>query len=210
MGHFRYGFHRHTQRTPRYFTFVRNPLDQVVSHYYYSKDHPEKFKDLPNDISDLIDFAHSAYGYNLQTRFISGIDEISGRENEALNIAKNNLKDHFEFIGITERFDLSIYMLALHLKWPIKYFTVENRGRQVRKAGRLTDREKRALEEILQTDILLYKYSLELFEKQLIKVPYLNIKFRYFLMMNKVFQALNPMYIRMKNMMGISTEDSHS
>ena len=37
-GHFKYGLHNFFRRKPRYITFLREPLDRAVSHYYFIKD----------------------------------------------------------------------------------------------------------------------------------------------------------------------------
>ncbi len=209
MGHFRYGFHQYSPRPARYFTFLRNPIDQLISHYYYSLEKPEKFEDLPQGITNVIDFAKCAYGYNLQTRFVSGMDHIMGNETEALALARKNLKDEFELVGITEEFDLSIIMLAHNLNWPLMFYTNENKGKQRQLQEDISEGEKQLLKEILKTDIALYQYGLELFNCQVNNIGSLNYKLKKFRYQNRLFQWLNPSYIRFKKLMGWPVEDIH-
>src|SRR5262249_44933757 len=56
---------------------------------------------------------------NDQTRRISGGETPLGRcSPEIVTIAKANLRQHFSFVGITERFDESLVLLKMTLGWP--------------------------------------------------------------------------------------------
>ena len=164
MGHFRFGFHRFSSRQPRYFTFLRDPVQQVISHYYYSLEKPEKFRDLPKGIDSVTDFARSSYGYNLQTRFISGMDDIKGQEDKALNEAKKNLTQHFEMVGITEQFDKSLILLGQHLDWSVLFYLKGNEGERKKQMPSVSEEEITNLKSILSPDITLYKIATELFD----------------------------------------------
>jgi len=202
MGHYRFGYHQFTNRPYAYYTFLRNPLEQLVSHYHYTKDHPEKFRYLDKGIDNLMDFARCPYGYNLQTRFISGIDDLSSNPKKALYQAKVNLVKHFEVIGLTEEFDLSLLMLAKKLKWKIAYYTNENKGKARKKHPPLTDEESHQLKEILKYDIELYDFARKLFKSQLDKNPGLTTRLPFYRIANRAFQALNPTYISIKQLLG--------
>lgn len=210
MGHFRYGFHQQLKRPARYYTFLRNPVDHVISHYFYSLEKPEKFPNLPKGILNVVDFALCNYGYNLQTRFVSGIDDIHGREKEALEMAKNNLKYHFEMIGITEDFDRSLLMLGRSLQWRLIYYKRENEGRKKKSSTAISKEEKEQLAEILKPDIELYKYGLHLFNNQIVKHPFLKQKLVFFKLGNGIFRILNPTYIVVKKILGLSVADLHT
>lgn len=210
MGHFRFGFHRFSNRQARYFTFLRDPVQHVISHYFYSLEFPEKFPNLPPDIENVLDFARCSYGYNLQTRFISGIDDIKGREEEALHTAKHNLTQHFEMVGIAEQFDKSLLLLGRQLNWKIIFYLRENEGRLKKVRPAISDQDKRALESLLKFDRELYQIGLELFNIQCSKFSRLNLNLRFFKWGNKLFQKFNPTYIRLKKILGWSIEDPHT
>ncbi len=202
MGHYRFGFHKYNPRPYKYHTFLRNPLDHILSHYYYIQDHPEKFEFLESEELSLMEFAQSPYGNNLQTRFISGIDSIKGKERECLYVAKCNLVKKFETIGLTEEFDRSILLLAKNLNWPIAYYTFENKGKAKVKRKALTQKEKANLESLLKYDIELYAFAKELYRNQLNKNPEIEQKIKTYLLANKAFQKLNPTYIKLKQFLG--------
>lgn len=210
MGHFRFGFHRFSKRQARYFTFLREPIQHVISHYYYSQEFPEKFPDLPKGISNVIDFARCPYGYNLQTRFVSGMDDIHGQEDKAIHTARYNLTQHFELVGITEEFDKSLLLLGRHLNWKILFYLRENKGRLKASRAQVSAEDIRKLEGILRPDIELYNAGVELFKVQCDKAQDININLKLFKLGNALFRKLNPVYIKVKERLGISTEDLHS
>ncbi|MDZ7846380.1 MAG: hypothetical protein U5L96_06245 [Owenweeksia sp.] len=179
---------------------MREPLQQVISHFQYTKDHPEKFEYLPAGINSLLDFASCPYGYNLQTRFISGIDNLYGREEEALKLAGQHLQNDFELIGLTEEFDLSLLMLGRAMQWKICYYVRGNTGiaRQAKPAP--SKRELSELRQILAPDIALYQEARQLFEVQTQKWPDLVKRLPSFQRENHYFQKLNPTYIRLKQL----------
>lgn len=201
MGHFRFGFHPPESGQVPYVTFLRDPVEQVISHYHYTFDHPEKFEALPAQAQSLLDFARGPYGYNLQTRFVSGIDVLEGREQEVLQLAKENLLRHFAQVGISEYFDLSLVMLAPLLGWPHAFYIRENKGLR-RQQQPVSPAQRAELEHILHLDRKLYQFGLQLFYNQVNKQTALAWRLRVFQRLNRVFQALNPYYIRMKQLTG--------
>ncbi len=204
MGHYRYGFHKFSDRTHHYFTFLRNPIDQLISHYHYTVDHPEKFESLPPDIDNIVDFAKCPYGYNLQTRFVSGIDNLKGQEDEVLAIAHNNLRHNFEMVGLTEEFDLSLLMMGEALDWDILYYDRKNRGKAVAQSQGISEQEREELQKILRYDIQLYQFGKELFEEQKARSPHLVKKLPGFRRRNRLFQRFNPLYTRFKVFLGLA------
>lgn len=200
MGHFRFGYHRFSEKPFRYFTFLREPVQHVISHFHYTKDHPEKFEFLPEGIDNLLDFARCPYGYNLQTRFISGMENIQGREEEALEQAKANLDAHFEVIGLTGQFDLSLLMMGQALGWKILYYVKENTGQERKKHPAPSETDKQELLKLLRWDRELYAYAEKIFEKQIAQHPELVKRLASFQRENIAFQKLNPSYIRLKKL----------
>lgn len=203
MGHFRYGYHRFSSRPARYFTFVRNPLDHLLSTYHYTFDHPEKFPALPAETPGLMEFASGNYGNNLQMRFISGIDDITGRENEVLEKAKENLRTKFEFIGLTEEFDASLLMLSGKLEWKNFFYKKANEGKTRKKIKQPTAEDLVKIKELNRYDEQLYQYAKELFEKQKRDYSSLSFRTKMFRFKNNWFWKLNPFYIGVKKLFGL-------
>lgn len=202
MGHYRYGVHRFSKRLANYYTFLRHPIDHVISHYQYTKDFPEKFEFLPEEINNVIDFAKCAYGDNLQCRFVSGITKHDTDLSIILDEAKRNLKT-FRCIGLTEEFDLSLLMFGKSLGWKNVFYTRMNAGKARQKHPKPSEAEIAELKQLLKYDIELYQLGLEIFEKQKQENSELLKKLPQFQRMNKYFQQLNPSYIRFKKLLGM-------
>ena len=73
-GHFKFGLHNFFRRKPRYITFLREPLDRAVSHYYFIKDcDPKKYLHPLRKIADTLSleefYSKNVRLQNLQTNF---------------------------------------------------------------------------------------------------------------------------------------------
>lgn len=202
MGHFRYGYHEKIARPCSYSTFLRHPIDQVVSHYCYYLDHPQAFQSMKSAPGNVLDFALGPYGYNFQTRFVSGWDAIAGREDEALERARANLRS-FAMVGLTEEFDLSVLMLARLLNWRICYYETINKGRSSRQNFELSAGEERELTELLAPDMALYRQARQQWQMQKEAWPGAETALRRFQFENRIFQKLNPAYTQVKQWLNL-------
>lgn len=203
MGHFRYGMHRFSSRPHIYHTYLRDPLQHIISHYQYTFDHPEKFEFLPKGLENIIDFANCKYGNNLQTRFISGIEDLSKDPKASLQKAKENLLKEFDIIGLTEEFDKSLILLGKAMGWKIIYYLKKNKGQRREKVAPPTPEEIQKLREILKYDIELYEFAKMLFRAQMDKNEWVFAKEKSFKFWNPIYQKLNPTYIQLKLFLGL-------
>jgi hypothetical protein len=112
LGHFWYGLHHVIGRPTRYVTLLRNPVERVISLYYYLK--------LEGRMS-LEEFAITAPHKeveNDQTRRIAGVDpEVGGCNEATLELAKNNLRRDFAVVGVVERLDETLSLLREAFGW---------------------------------------------------------------------------------------------
>ena len=112
IGHFAFGIHQFVTRPFHYITILRNPVSRVTSLYHYLK--------LESKMS-LEEFAQSCpyrETDNDQTRRIAGINPDIGQCTEKdLEIAKENLRNHFSVVGTTERFDETLVLLKKQFDW---------------------------------------------------------------------------------------------
>jgi Putative polyhydroxyalkanoic acid system protein (PHA_gran_rgn)/Sulfotransferase family len=111
IGHFWFGLHEHVARPSVYVTALRNPVERVLSLYYYTRLHDSipleefianpPFREVDND----------------QTRRIAGVDPEIGFCTEAmLETAKENLR-RFAVAGTIERLDDTLGLLTRRLGW---------------------------------------------------------------------------------------------
>jgi len=155
-GHMFYGIHNHFESNCRYISMVRNPVERLISYYYYllktdeidlsrvlrkNKVTLKEFVSLEkNDIEALNFEEHSAFQLeymleNGQCKFLSGLNPSLGESSKIIyDKALENVDSYFTTVGITERFDESILLMGKLLNWrfPIFYtranVTREKRG----------------------------------------------------------------------------------
>lgn len=154
LGHNYFGQHQ-TVKSPVYVTMLRDPVERIVSHYYYKK---EILKD--NKINSLKEFVNMEKYSNLQTRFITG-------DKPDVDQAIHNLKT-FEFFGITEMFNQSLFLMNKTFKWEdtIQY-TKKNVNTKKPTNENLPKEVIKQIEKANLLDIQLYKWAKENFEHRI-------------------------------------------
>lgn len=118
-GHFPYGLHERLDRTATYMTFLRHPMELLLSMYHFFLRTPSIPTSQQVSQMSFAQFAQSAdfdfLTSNLQTRYLCGhpdgfrhppaIDSFlwkPGDDTPDLERAKEHLSAHFSFVGITE------------------------------------------------------------------------------------------------------------
>lgn len=170
-GHIDYGIHEFLPQPATYFTFLRQPVDLVVSYYNYLKgaiEHPHYPFVVGGGMSlrQLLDSGMDENMHNLQTRVLAG----KGHKGASyvctavdLELAKERLRHHFSVVGLTEQFDGSLLLLKKRFGWRSLYYARLNVARQ----RPLVDEETvRAIEQANQHDLALYAYGQTLFAEQ--------------------------------------------
>ena len=113
-GHMHFGMHHYLTKPYTYFTVLRDPVDRVVSHYYYflGKGH---FKQE----TSFEEFITRDKFFNFQTRYLAG-------GNPDLETAKANIDTYFPIVGITELFDETLFLMKKHFGWDNIVYTKKN------------------------------------------------------------------------------------
>jgi hypothetical protein len=186
-GHFPLGMreylpsHLPEERELRFLTFLREPIDRTLSHYYAISESGGGYGLPPLPAEATLEDA-LAGGYlhdNLQTRMLSGLPEPFGEVNdEMLAQAKHNLRDGLAFFGLTERFDESLVLAKQRLGLRSILHVPPGGGGSARSgsksAGRVNtsrprgdevpEELRRAAERYNRYDIELYRYAEQLFD----------------------------------------------
>jgi len=197
-GHMYFGLHENIPTPSRYFTFLREPIQRALSHYRVilrRKDLPEGHRidpSLPNwNLGNETYLMQSLD--NGQTRAIAGADPdmAFGACNEThLAEAKRNLDTHFDFVGLTEHFDLSLLLMRRALGWGWHFYVPDNVAPQDHIS--LPPQTEEYLRMLNKFDLALYDYAREKFqrmaEEQGIK---LKIEHRVFRLGNAIHQRLH-------------------
>jgi len=122
-GHIGYGVHKYIKKDFKYYTMMRNPVERVVSYYFYVKQksiapHFNLIKSSNWSIVDYIKKAENVQMDNGQIRYITGTNKAFGTINEKdLEQAKLLIEEHFISVGLTERFDESLILLKNKIGW---------------------------------------------------------------------------------------------
>ena len=119
-GHYKFGLHEDLPGSATYVTFLRDPVERVISHYYYVRRFPGHRLN-----SAITEDGVSLRGYvdldpelsNGQVRMIADGEDDTPQD-ELLEQALQNLQNRFPVIGITERFDTSVTVMSHCFDWP--------------------------------------------------------------------------------------------
>ena len=119
-GYVFFGIHESLHRPATYVTIIRDPIDRIISHYYYVR-HTSNHRfhsTVTSQSMSLKDYVSSGLAKELdngQVRLLAGrkADEcfaIGQCSKDLLEMAKKNLQEHFIVVGLTERFDETLIL----------------------------------------------------------------------------------------------------
>ncbi|WP_428568202.1 MAG: sulfotransferase family 2 domain-containing protein [Solidesulfovibrio sp. DCME] len=157
----------------RAFTFLREPVDRVISEYFFLRAWPQQhlhglLNEPGMDLRAYVTSGHQLLRYkgaNFMTRVLSGLDP-DDRPQAALDTARENLRRRFVCFGLTERFDESLLLLADALGLTDLLYERQNVLRRP-PGERATPEERELVAGRNALDAALYAFAVELFEERL-------------------------------------------
>lgn len=170
--HFGFGFDQFLRVPYTYITFLREPINRVVSLYYYFQ-RRGKYLNLT-----LPEFVQTYPGvHNGITNYLSGEmlkvqladPEDRKRVNSRcsgsmkLELAQQNLQKHFPAIGLTERFDESLILLKRHLGWKNPYYKKSNVSHNRSSIEDVPSETLKLITQYNQFDLQLYAFARDYF-----------------------------------------------
>jgi hypothetical protein len=197
-GHMSFGWHELLPQPCTYITILRDPIDLVISHYYYvlrQDGHHLRDEIVARNMSlgDYVSSGISLTVNNGQTRLVSGVNEDIGFgkcTSRTLEVAKNNLISHFSVVGLTEEFDKTLMLLKREFGWGMPFYVKQNVTRNRPSRNDVSFEDLRVVEKYNELDIELYEYAKANFEARLNQQsPAFNKEL-------KKFRALNAVYAR--------------
>ncbi|MEH7164121.1 sulfotransferase family 2 domain-containing protein [Priestia megaterium] len=160
-GHHSYGIHDLFSKPYTYFTMMRNPVERVISLYYFLKTYPGYYENSMRNMpfEEYIDWDPQAK--NGQIRQICGpTSQIS------LEKAKENL-EAFELVGITEMFNESLQLLRDKFNWNNIEYVKKNVTKSRPRISEVSTEIIKKIEKNNELDIQLFEYIRSNFIRQL-------------------------------------------
>ncbi len=176
-GHVGCGVDDYLPSGSRYFTFLRHPIERVISYYTFIRRSPKHycFKQITQNNLDLEAFIRSksdTLADNGQVRLLANLE--TGHEipfgkltDKHLQQAKNNLQTRIEIIGLTEHFDETLFLLSRAFNWQNFYYARQNVSANHNKSHNLPKSTNDILVATNQLDLALYEFATQLFEQQI-------------------------------------------
>jgi hypothetical protein len=177
-GHFlSYGIHERLPNPSTYITMMRDPVDRVISHYYFVRRSPNHYlhEIVMSKNMSLQDYVGSELSIEInngQTRLLAGLKENPGIGigkgfPEMLNRAKKNIEDNFAVVGLTEEFDKSLILFKKALGWSETFYLKRNETKNRKAVKEIPENVINTILEYNDMDIKLYNYAKERFYRNI-------------------------------------------
>lgn len=165
QGHFPFGLHRHLSVPADYLTILRDPVNRIISMYYWIHGNEEHVLNTLVRSMSLRDFADSGFEItaNHQTTLISGLPANS--DTRALEVAKKNLQGEITAFGLNERFDESLLLFKQRLGWKHVFYSRRNVTRSRPRRSEVPASILEVIEKHNSLDLELYEFARQTFDE---------------------------------------------
>jgi hypothetical protein len=169
-GHMPFGIHRRLPQPSTYITFLRDPVERVISAYYFAKNYLLHPKHRWISKLTLEEYVRVSPNHNVQTKYLSGREFVGDYHagdctEEMLTMAKENLVQHFSLVGLTERFDEGLAILKIIFGWQISKYAKFNVTKTRLKKTSLPAGTVELIQERNRFDVALYDYGVPIFNE---------------------------------------------
>jgi len=171
-GHLHYGYTAQVPGSWRAFTMLRDPIERVISLYYYIAREPrhithEAFKRGKITMEKL-----AMRQGRVQACFLAGIaPKQPCPDDELLEQAKANLESNVTAFGLTERFDESLLLFNRALGWQVRGYVRQNVTKNRPTQDAIADRDLAVIRAHKGVDQELYDFAKSLFEQRIAAQP---------------------------------------
>ena len=169
-GHMPFGIHRKLPQPFTYITFLRDPVERVISAYYFAKNYLLHPKHRWIRKLTLEEYVRLSPNHNVQTKYLSGREFVGDYHagdctEEMLAMAKENLVRHFSLVGLTERFDEGLAILKIIFGWQINKYAKFNVTKTRLKQTSLPASTVELIKERNRFDVALYDFWVPIFNE---------------------------------------------
>ncbi len=169
-GHLYYGIHDCLPQGATYITMLRDPVKRTLSSYYFIQRRPlhPMHRKVTSERVSVEDFIRlTPHRQNLQCKMIAGLKGDAPCDEATLEKAKEHLTRSFSVVGICERFEESLVVIARTFDWEIPYYE----SRKVAKSRpQVESSATEMIREHNQYDLALYEFGQKLFEESVQKM----------------------------------------
>jgi len=170
-GHMPFGLHQWLPKPATYITILRNPVNRVLSQYYYIRRtpvHPLHSELIEKNVSleAYVRMMSDINTTNLQTRWLAGYVDFDSvmppyedLPADALDLAKENIENFFSVCGLTERFDESLLLMRRIHGWKNVYYIRRNVGKRRSSKEQPSTATLRLIEKHEEKDLELCEYA---------------------------------------------------
>ena len=177
-GHFMsYGIHERLPNPSTYITMMRDPVDRVISHYYFVRRSPNHYlhETVMSNNMTLQEYVGSELSIEInngQTRLLAGLKENPGIGigkgfPEMLDSAKKNIEENFAVVGLMEEFDKSLILFKKALGWSETFYLKRNETKNRKALKEVPENIIQTIRDYNEMDIDLYDYAKNRFFKNI-------------------------------------------
>lgn len=200
-GHFSFGIHKQIPRPSTYITLLRDPVERVISFYYYVSRNPghylyDKVRSQGISLDAFVSCELKTELENGQTRMLVRREDIAlGADvtRDVSELAKKNLREHFTVVGPVESFDETLVLMKLAFDWSMPFYTRENVTRKRTLKESVSSMTLNVIRERNKYDIEMHAYAKELLKKQIEREgERFEQEFKRFKFYNHIYQVCSP------------------
>lgn len=172
QGHMQFGLHAYLAQPSTYITVLRNPVERVISHYYYVCRKPSHYLHdaVMKQRMSLETYVRSGITNEVndgQTRDLSGTMltvPFGATTAEHLDLAQRRLDESFSVVGLAERFDETLMLLKSTFGWGYPVYVRHNVTEHRPERRALPQSAIAAIEASNRLDLALYAGARERFQ----------------------------------------------
>jgi hypothetical protein len=213
-GHIPYGVHRLFGTRAKYFTLARDPIERVISTFFWFRANKNNFCQAgkPLSFEEYVETRNDIYLNNYQVRVLSGSAELDGGaspggphevifgprvERRHLEQAKRNIAEHFLVAAPLERLTETALVLRTMYGWPMRRLHNEYKNQNPKRpqAGEISSKVIRTILDCNAYDSELYQWIKYRFFVQCSQFePQLSRDFERFQRINRVLNSAGKMF----------------
>lgn len=164
-GHVHSNYSRHLPRPCRTFTILREPIDRVLSLYYFVA----REKGMGNHgavVRGELTIGEMARRHgSMQARYVAGYEPTAVvSDDQLLHEARTILAEKMATFGLTERFDESLLLLNSALGWNVRGYHRENVTRKRPQPAEIDPADLEIIRQHCAVDREFYEFARVLFE----------------------------------------------